>query len=192
MTEPLTIAETEAVHEISGDGRSVYISKPTVSGGTAPYTIAYNCYDAESNPVNYYYSDDDRTAMTPGRNGRYNVFVVVRDSAGAEGQIDTGWLDLTGYEALPLRVEEETAGCEISPDGRSIFIDRPTASGGSGVYTYAYNCYDADSNPVNYYYSDEARTAMTPGYDGRFCVFVVVSDGNGQITIPTGWFELKE
>ncbi|MBR6028716.1 MAG: hypothetical protein IKP40_06450 [Clostridia bacterium] len=190
--ELLTVTETEAVHEISPDKKSIFIDKPTISGGVAPYTIAYNCYDADSNPVNYYYSNDARTAMTPGYNGRFNVFVVVRDSAGAQVQIDTGWLDLTGYEAQPLTVQEQVAVSEISPDGRSIFINRPTVSGGTGQYTYAYNCYDTDSNPVNYYYSDEWRTAMTPGYSGRFCVFVVVSDGEEQIIINTGWYDLGE
>ena len=189
---PLTLAEQEAVHEISPDKKSIFINKPTISGGTAPYTIAYNCYDADSNPVNYYYSDDARTAMSPGYNGRFNVFVVVRDSAGGEVKIDTGWQDLTGYEAQPLTVLEEVAVSEISPDGRSIFINRPTVSGGTGTYTYAYNCYDTDSQPVNYYYSDDWRTAMTPGYAGRFCVFVVVSDGVDTIIINTGWYELKK
>ncbi|MBR6027516.1 MAG: hypothetical protein IKP40_00390, partial [Clostridia bacterium] len=189
---PLTVAEAEAVHEISPDKKSIFINKPTISGGTAPYQIAYNCYDALSEPVNYYYSDDDRTAMTPGYNGRFNVFVVVTDAAGARVQIDTGWLDLTGYATEPLSVLEEVAVSEISPDGRSIFINRPTVSGGTGIYTFAYNCYDTDSQPVNYYYSGDERTAMTPGYDGRFCVFVVVSDGVDTIIINTGWYELKK
>ena len=187
----LTLAESQAVHEISPDGKSIFISRPTISGGQAPYTVAYNCYDAQSNPVNYYYSDDERTAMSPGRNGHFIVFVVVRDSAGAVRQIDTGWHDLTGYADLPLTLAEETAVSEISPDGRSIFITRPTASGGTGRYTYAYNCYDTESNPVNYYYSDDWRTAMTPGYEGRFCVFVVVSDGVNSVTINTGWYQLS-
>ena len=189
---PLALAEREAVHELSPDGRSIFINKPTITGGTAPYTIAYNCYDADSNPVNYYYSDDARTAMSPGYNGRFNVFVVVRDSAGAQVQIDTGWQDLTGYETAPLTVAEEVAVSEISPDGRSIFINQPTVSGGTRNYTYAYNCYDADSQPVNYYYSSDPRTAMTPGYAGRFCVFVEVSDGQSSVTINTEWYELKE
>ena len=192
QSQPLSITEQQAVHEISPDGKSIFIDKPTITGGTAPYTIAYNCYDAQSNPVNYYYSDDDRTAMTPGYNGRFNVFVVVRDSAGGQAQIDTGWLDLTGYGEQPLTVLEQVAVSEISPDGRSIFIDRPTISGGTGKYTVAYNCYDAQSQPVNYYYSDDPRTAMTPGYAGHFCVFVVVSDGNESIIINTGWYDLVE
>ena len=190
--QPLAITETQAVYEISPDKKSIFIDKPTITGGVAPYTIAYNCYDAESNPVNYYYSDDARTAMSPGYNGRFNVFVVVRDSTGGQAQINTGWQDLSGYGPLPLSVLEEVAVSEISPDGRSIFINQPTVSGGTGNYTFAYNCYDAQSQPVNYYYSGDARTAMTPGYAGRFCVFVVVSDGNESIIINTGWYDLKE
>ena len=175
---------------ISADKKSVYMDKPTISGGVKPYRIAYNCYDENSNPVNYYYSDESKTAMTPGYNGRFNVFVVVTDAAQHTKQVNTGWFSLTGYE--PLTVKEEVAVSEISADKRSIYINQPTVSGGTGNYTFAYNCYDENSEPVNYYYSDEKRTAMTPGYAGKFCVFVVVSDGNESITINTGWYQLKK
>lgn len=190
-TGELRIEEEAAPYTLSEDGKTIFLSRPTIRGGTKPYQVAYNCYSHLGEAVNYYYSDDAATAMTPGHNGRYNVYVVVTDAAGASAQVDTGWLDLQGYADGPLAVAEEIPVFELSADGKSIYINRPTASGGTGIYTFAYNCYDEDSNPVNYYYSGDWRTAMTPGYAGRFCVFVVISDGNESVTINTGWVDLE-
>ena len=50
-------------YEISGDGQSIFISRPAVTG-PAEYTIAYNIYDAASNPVNYFYSLEEHVAAT--------------------------------------------------------------------------------------------------------------------------------
>ena len=186
----LSVMETALSFSISPDGKSIFMDQPTIITHQGPVTYAYNCYDDDGKAVNYYYSGASRTAMTPGRNGHFNVYCVVKDSYNSVTSA-TGWVDLTGYAPSPLQVAETTAVCALSPDKHSLFIDRPTISGGTGHYTVAYNCYDEHSNPVNYYYSAANRTAMTPGYAGRFCVFVVVSDGNTSVTIHTGWWDVQ-
>ena len=64
----------------------------------------------------------------------------------------------------------------LSPDRKSFFIDRPQISCRSGQVTIAYNLYDSQGKAVNYFYSTEPRVAVTPGYAGRFNVFIVVTD----------------
>ncbi|MBR6027668.1 MAG: leucine-rich repeat protein [Clostridia bacterium] len=165
--------------EISANHQSVFIDKPYVFHSD-DYTIAYNIYDAQSNPVNYFYSLEDRVAATPGYKGLFNVFIVVTDNASGQQVMDNiGWIELIGSddpqpETTPLRVEK--AEFRISEDRQHIFLRRPDISGGSGSYQIAYNIYDAQSNPVNYFYSLALDVAATPGYDGLFNVFVVVTD----------------
>ena len=184
--------------EISPNGQSIFIDRPEVTG-CEEYTIAYNIYDSDSNPVNYFYSLEERVAATPGYAGLFNVFVVVTDTATGEQLIQNiGWQTLVGpddpppdqptYE--PLQVGAATF--EISQNLQHVFIDRPAITGGSGQVTIAYNIYDSDSNPVNYFYSDEARVAATPGYKDRFNVFIVVTDlVTGETnTQNIGWNDL--
>ena len=57
----------------------------------------HHIYDAESQPVNYFYSDEERVAATPGYAGRFNVFIVVTDLVTDEADIQNiGWNDLEG------------------------------------------------------------------------------------------------
>ena len=199
-----------ATYEISPDRQSVFIDRPEISGA-AEYTIAYNIYDSDSNPVNYFYSDEARVAATPGYAGLFNVFIVVTDTdTGEQNTQNIGWHELLGPDSTPptatseptaepsptpeilqpLKVEPVTY--EISGDARHIFIDRPVITGGSGTVSIAYNIYDSDAVPVNYFYSDEARVAATPGYAGLFNVFVVVTDivtVEGDIQ-NIGWHEM--
>ena len=185
----LTLLETSLVYSVSPDGKSIFMNQPTVLTSEGPCTFAYNCYDDGGSAVNYYYSGANRTAMSPGRNGRFNVYCVVNDGH-TSVTIATGWVKLTGYGGGALQVSETSASWTLSPDKHSIFIDKPTISGGSGSYKIAYVCYDDHSNSVNYYYSTANRTAMTPGYPGRFCVYVTVSDGVTSVTINTGWVDV--
>ncbi|MBR6029760.1 MAG: BMP family ABC transporter substrate-binding protein [Clostridia bacterium] len=189
--EPLTVQP--ATFELSPDKRSIFIDRPAITGGSGKFTIAYNIYDDQSQPVNYFYSDEERVAATPGYTGLFNVFIVVTDTATGEKNIQNiGWQNLLGDTELePLAVEP--AAFEVSPDKKSIFIDRPAITGGSGQLTVAYNIYDAESNPVNYFYSDEERVAATPGYAGLFNVFIVVTDlVTGEQDIQNiGWNKLK-
>ena len=185
----LTVAP--AAFEISPDRQSIFINRPEVTGGSGQYTIAYNIYDANSNPVNYFYSLEDRVAATPGYGGLFNVFVVVTDTAtGSSDTQNIGWQELNWPRTNRLTVGR--APYEISPDRKSIFVDRPQISCASGKVTIAYNIYDQQSRPVNYFYSNDKRVAATPGYDGTFNVFVVVTDpGTGeQNTQDIGWVTL--
>ncbi|MBR6028508.1 MAG: leucine-rich repeat domain-containing protein [Clostridia bacterium] len=178
--------------EISENRQSVYISKPEVTG-CEHYTIAYNIYDADSYPVNYFYSLEDRVAATPGYGGRFNVFVVVTDTdTGEQKTQDIGWQTLSWPTSEELSVSKATY--EISPDRKSIFVNRPRISCASGSVTIAYNIYDAQSRPVNYFYSTQQRVAATPGYDGKFNVFIVVKDTEtGEQDIQNiGWTILGE
>ena len=178
--------------EISEDGQSIYIDRPAVTG-PEEYTIAYNIYDADSNPVNYFYSLEERVAATPGYGGLFNVFVVVTDTATGEQDIQNiGWQTLLWPLADSLEVGRATY--EVSPDRQSVFVDRPAIACASGSVTIAYNIYDANSNPVNYFYSTQKRVAATPGYDGRFNVFVVVTDtGTGEQDVQDiGWQTLGD
>ena len=159
---------------ISPDRQSIYLNRPEVTGA-ADYTIAYNIYDADSNPVNYFYSLEDRVAATPGYGGLFNVFVAVTDTATGEQNVQNiGWQELSWPIGEALIVGR--APYTLSADRRSIFIDRPDIRCRSGKVTIAYNIYDAQGNPVNYFYSTEKHVAATPGYTGRFNVFVVVTD----------------
>ncbi|MBR6029034.1 MAG: leucine-rich repeat domain-containing protein [Clostridia bacterium] len=160
--------------QVSENHQSIYINKPTVTGSSS-YKIAYNIYDADSYPVNYFYSMENRVAATPGYGGRFNVFVVVTDeNTGASKTQDIGWHDLSWPLADALTVGK--AAFEISPDRKSIFVDRPDIRCKSGSVNIAYNIYDSSSKPVNYFYSTQKRVAATPGYDGKFNVFIVVTD----------------
>ena len=199
----------ELKFEISPNGQSVFIDRPEIRGADE-VTIAYNIYDSDSNPVNYFYSDEERVAATPGYAGLFNVFVVVTDKATQEQVIgNIGWQRLLGPEEQPPVTPEPTAtpeptpeitgpltvgaaAFEISENCQHVFIDRPAIEGGSGRVTVAYNIYDADSNPVNYFYSDEARVAATPGYKGLFNVFIVVTDlVTGEQNVQNiGWHDL--
>ncbi|MBR6028703.1 MAG: hypothetical protein IKP40_06385 [Clostridia bacterium] len=105
--------------EISANQQSIFIDRPYVFR-SEEYTIAYNIYDADSNPVNYFYSLEDRVAATPGYKGLFNVFVVVTDTAtGEQVQDNIGWQELLGPddpppERQPLKVAAAT--CRISDD----------------------------------------------------------------------------
>ncbi|MBR6029641.1 MAG: leucine-rich repeat domain-containing protein [Clostridia bacterium] len=184
----------KATWELSEDRRHVFVDRPSISGGSGKYTIAYNIYDADSQPVNYFYSAEARVAATPGYAGLFNVFIVVTDvNTGENNTQNIGWQQMADETTgQPLAVG--TLTYEISPDRHSIFIDRPVVTGGSGIRTIAYNIYDSNSNPVNYFYSNERRVAATPGYDGRFNVFVVVSDQQtGEQNVQNiGWQSLGD
>ena len=176
--------------EISADRQSIFMNRPEVTG-PAEYTIAYNIYDSDSNPVNYFYSLEDRVAATPGYGGLFNVFVVVTDSATGESSTQNiGWQELNWPSADKLTVGRATY--EISPDGQSVFVDRPDIRCRSGRVSIAYNIYDSNANPVNYFYSTQKRVAATPGYAGRFNVFIVVTDlETGEQDVQNiGWNDL--
>ena len=180
-------------YEVSPDRQSIFIDRPAISG-SGSYTVAYNIYDSNSVPVNYFYSDEPRVAATPGYGGLFNVFVVVTDLG--LGEMTT--LNLTCWEQLSWphadRLQVGKAKWSVSGDGKSIFIDRPEIRCAGGSVTIAYNIYDADSNPVNYFYSDLGRVAATPGYDGLFNVFIVVTDTvTGEQDVQNiGWVTLEE
>ncbi|MBR6028255.1 MAG: leucine-rich repeat domain-containing protein [Clostridia bacterium] len=178
--------------EISADRQSIFLDRPEVTGSDE-YTIAYNIYDADSQPVNYFYSLGDRVAATPGYGGLFNVFVVVTDTAtGAQNTQNIGWTELDWPHAARLTVGQATY--EISEDGKSIYVDRPEIRCASGKVSIAYNIYDSASNPVNYFYSTRNRVAATPGYDGKFIVFIVVTDTDtGEQNVQnTGWHVIGE
>ena len=188
--DALTVSKV--TFELSADRQSIYLDRPEVTG-SADYTIAYNIYDSSSNPVNYFYSLEDRVAATPGYGGLFNVFVVVTDKAtGAQDTQNIGWQEIDWPHGDKLTVGK--AAFRLSEDRESVFIDRPDIRCKSGKATIAYNIYDSNGNPVNYFYSNEAHVAATPGYTGVFNVFVVVNDPvAGEMDIQNiGWQELGE
>lgn len=183
LTTPLTVSTP--VWTRSPDNQSIFINKPTITGGTGTYTIAYNIYDSDNQPVNYFYSDEACVAATPGYTGRFCVFVCVSDGYSSK-TVNTGWFAI--YTGTPLTV---TGGSwSKSTDGKHAFINRPTISGGSGTYKVSYNIYDDKGNAVNYFYSDESRVAVSPGHNGNYNVYVTVNDGLSTKSIMTGWFTL--
>ena len=160
--------------EISPDRQSIFIDRPVVSGSDH-FTLAYNVYDSESRPVNYLYSMEERVAITPHYGGLFNVFVVAEDlDTGKTDVQNIGWHTLDWPHAGSLTVGKAVSA--LSPDRKSFFIDRPQISCRSGQVTIAYNLYDSQGKAVNYFYSTEPRVAVTPGYAGRFNVFIVVTD----------------
>ncbi|MBR6028437.1 MAG: leucine-rich repeat domain-containing protein [Clostridia bacterium] len=171
--EPKALTVGPLSFDISEDRQSIFIDKPEVTGSDE-YRIAYNIYDADSNPVNYFYSLEDRVAATPGYGGLFNVFVVVTDVTGAQNTQNIGWQTLSWPLADSLSVGRATF--TLSEDRKSVYVDRPEIHCKSGSVSIAYNIYDDQSNPVNYFYSTEKRVAATPGYSGKFNVFIVVTD----------------
>ena len=191
MTEieaaPKAVSMGELSFEVSGDKQSIYIDRPEVSGA-ANYPIAYNIYDSNSVPVNYFYSDAERVAATPGYGGLFNVFVVVTDTdTGMTVSGNIGWTELNWPYARRLTVSK--AAFALSEDRKSVYVDRPEIRCKSGRVTIAYNIYDDHSRPVNYFYSTEKRVAATPGYDGKFNIFITVTDpeSNETDTQNIGW-----
>ncbi|MBR6028707.1 MAG: peptidoglycan-binding protein [Clostridia bacterium] len=177
--------EDSLTWELSADGKSFFIDRPAC-WSNAEVSIAYNLYSAEGAAINYFYSDAARVAVSPGDNGLYNVFVTVTDPWGQETR-NIGWQRISGY-SNPLSVGQ--LSWSLSDDGKSLFIDRPAVSGGSGVYTYAYNLYNTSGQAVNYFYSSDRRVAVTPGQYGRYAVFVVVSDGSASRQVNTAWMTI--
>ena len=176
---------------ISDDKQHIYVDRPSISGGSGNYTIAYNIYDNNSNPVNYFYSNEAHVAATPGYGGLFNVFIVVTDTETKESNTQNiGWQTINWPYASKLTVGKPSFS--ISDDGRSIFITRPSIACKSGTVTVAYNIYDSNSKPVNYFYSTQSRVAATPGYTGKFNVYIVVRDTKtGEEVIQyTGWQQL--
>ena len=188
-TKELAVSPVE--WSVSEDKQSIFLTRPTVEG-SEEYTIAYNIYDADSNPVNYFYSLEESVAATPGYGGLFNVFVVVRDTATGEQNVQNiGWQQLDWPRADQLTVGKATH--EMSDDNRSVFVDRPSIACASGQVSIAYNIYDGQGNAVNYFYSTEKRVAATPGYPGRFNVFIVVTDtGTGEQNVQNiGWSDME-
>ena len=180
-----------ASFRISDDQQHIYVDRPAISGGSGNYSIAYNIYDNNSQPVNYFYSNEEHVAATPGYGGLFNVFIVVTDTETGENNTQNiGWQTIKWPYASRLTVGK--VQYELSPDGNSIYLTRPAISCRGGEVTIAYNIYDQDSNPVNYFYSTLTRVAATPGYSGRFNVFVVVTDTvtGEQNTQDIGWQDL--
>ena len=158
-----------------------------ITGGSGSVTIAYNIYDSNSNPVNYFYSTEEHVAATPGYGGLFNVFVVVDEKTGESNTQNIGWQEMAWPPAAQLTVGP--LSYEISEDGNSVYLNRPTIACKSGSVTIAYVIYDAQSKPVNYFYSTFPRVAATPGYAGKFNVFVTVKDTvtGESITQNIGW-----
>ncbi|MBR6028380.1 MAG: leucine-rich repeat domain-containing protein [Clostridia bacterium] len=189
-TKALEVGELS--FELSEDRQSIFIDRPDIAGAE-DFTIAYNIYDSDSNPVNYFYSLEERVAATPGYGGLFNVFVVVTDTATGEQKVQNiGWQTLSWPLGDSLTVSKATF--EVSGDKKSIFVDRPEIHCKSGSVTIAYNIYDAKSNPVNFFYSTERRVAATPGYGGKFNIFIVVRDTvTGEQDVQNiGWQMLEE
>ncbi|MBR6029643.1 MAG: caspase family protein [Clostridia bacterium] len=181
----------KASFRLSSDRQSIYIDRPAVSGGTGQVTYAYNIYDDHSNPVNYFYSNEKIVAATPGYGGLFNVFITVRDILTAETATQNiGWQSVAWPYASTLTVGK--VSFERSANRKSVYMTRPSIKCKSGSVTIAYNIYDANSRPVNYFYSTEKRVAATPGYDGRFNVFIVVTDTVTKETNTQniGWIDL--
>ena len=179
--------------KLSNDKQSIFLTKPSVTGGSGNYTIAYNIYDSNSNPVNYFSSLENNVAATPGYGGLFNVFVVVTDQVTKESNAQNiGWQKINWPYSDTLTVG--TVEFQISEDRKSVYLTRPFISCKSGEVTVAYNIYDENSNPVNYFYSTDTQVAATPGYAGQFNVFVVVTDTvTGEQNVQNiGWQNLKK
>ncbi|MBR6028713.1 MAG: hypothetical protein IKP40_06435 [Clostridia bacterium] len=175
--------------ELSADRRCVHITRPTVYGAVH-YTVAFNIYREDGTSVSYFYAYEDKVTFTAGTSGVFNVFVVVTDTdTGATDTQNTGWLSMIG-PIEPLMVG--TAVWEISSDKSTITVNKPTVLGGSGDYKVAYVCYDDQGGFVDALYSEAASVDFTPGYEGKFIVFITVTDNQTGETYAqnTGWNKL--
>ena len=196
----MTLAETTLAFELSQDGQAVFLTRPTVLGGSGSYTFYYEL-ETEAGLAVGYASFDEQIAMQPGANGTYRVSVTVGDQVtGEQAQIRTEWFTLTGYpeataeptatpEAQPLRISETKLRAEV--DGRSIYVSRPTVLGGSGSYTYSYTCYDAAGANVAYFTSADDRVSVAVPGPGQYIVYVTVSDGARSVNAQTDWLNVQ-
>ena len=181
----------KAAFRISDNRQSIYIDRPDISGGTGQVKIAYNIYDDHSVPVNYFYSNEKTVAATPGYGGVFNVFITVTDILTCEEQTQNiGWQTISWPYASSLTVGK--VSFSRSANRKSVFMTRPDIKCRSGSVTIAYNIYDSNSKPVNYFYSTEKFVAATPGYDGHFNVYIVVTDTvTGETSTQSiGWIDL--
>ncbi|MBR6029353.1 MAG: hypothetical protein IKP40_09710 [Clostridia bacterium] len=79
----------------------------------------------------------------------------------------------------------------LSEDRRTAFLFRPETRGGTGSYTYRYECFGLTGKRVRYFDSEEDAAAMTPGRPGWFRMQVTVDDGATRLSEQTGWIFLK-
>ena len=76
-------------------------------------------------------------------------------------------------------------------DGHSIYVTRPTVSGGTGAYSYSYTCYDAAGTNVAYFTAGDERVAVVVPGAGQYIVYVTVSDNGRSVTAQTDWLSVN-
>ena len=186
----LRVAE-KALHAwLSSDQKSIFIDRPTASGGTGSYTFAYTCYNDASRPMNYFYDSSSTTvAMTPGTGGRYCVFCTVSDDVTHEAiTLHTDWFTLPSTHG-PLTVSTPLA-VRTSSTRREIIATQPTISGGTGSYAVFYSCYNGFGQNVAFFASLDVNVAIPTNQNGHFCVTCVVTDGVETVYSVSPWIDL--
>ncbi len=134
----------------------MYILEATASGGTAPYTFAWN-FGAEGVPD----ATGDVTSVTYPDAGTFTITLTVTDSA---GQSTSAQETVTPVTA--------SFNVTVSPDDPQTLLLEATASGGTGNYSYNWN-FGLEGIP------DGAgqTTAVTYPMAGTYTIRLTVIDG---------------
>ena len=181
---PLTVDPALSIRA-SSTHREIVATRPAISGGTGKYTVFYSCYNSNGKSMAFFSSDASEVSIATGENGHFNVIAIVSDGVETVYSV-SAWLDLDGYnQRVPMTVG--TPVSSISGDNRSIYIDQPPITGGTGTYAITYTCLDELGRTVAYFSSTSSRVAMTTGFNGRFRVRVTVTDGYETVTVETDW-----
>jgi len=156
----------------SGIGSTVYTTTAiTASGGNAPYT--YTVYTG-SLPPGLTLSSGGSLSGTPTSNGTYNFHVKATDSNSAIGIIAyTVAVAAPTISISPSSLLVGTAEAAYSGAANTV-----SASGGSGVYTYAVT---NGSLPSGLSMASTGIISGTPTVAGTFGITVTATDANGFI-----------
>ncbi|MBR6028298.1 MAG: hypothetical protein IKP40_04350 [Clostridia bacterium] len=187
-TDPLTTDATLSIRA-SSTGREILVTRPNAYGGTGRYHFSYSVYNSLGRNLIFQAADDAEVSLHTGENGHFNVICFVTDGLTALN-IVSPWLDLTGYpNRPPMNIGTITA--TVSGDNRSMYITQPSVTGGTGSYSYFYTCYDELGRNVAFFSSTSATVAMSPGFNGRFVVIAIVSDGVETLYAYSDWCYLS-
>ena len=144
------------------------------AGGTAPYTFTLL---SGSLPPGLALSSGGVISGTPSTAGTYNFTVMAADSAGASA-VASFTLPVS---AQPLTLSPTPSGGTLPAAQVGIpYLQKFTASGGTGPYTYLLVLPNPQSNPLDLDRTTGVFTG-TPAYAGLFPFTVEVIDANQRI-----------
>lgn len=162
------------VAAVSADGRSVVVKRPSISGGTSPYTVYYGLYLASGTVQAGFYSDAATVAITPGVNNVYTVKVTVTDAANVKKTVSGGEFVIGSLSSTP----SDAVAIALGSNGKTVTVTRPSAAV-TGTASYTYYLFRDDGTQVDYTASNAATVTLTAPSNGHYGVSVGITDSTG-------------